>query len=367
MKRAKIILLGPGEAGKTTLLHRLVHGKFEGGYGMTDGINMTEMVIDDLKFIFWDFSGQHIYFNTHLLFFSEQALYLLVWNPRQHEHYSYVRIYLNMIRNYAPLAPVILVTTHAKDTSRVTDYTLKMIQNNHTQEPSICSLDPFYCSSSSATPAATASAAAASSATSSATSSAAYGSAAASASASASSSTVSASGYGPICCYHHIDSLTGIGIQEFKKDLVKYALQQPWVVQRVPKIFKKLEMGLKELSQHGRFSLTRNEFLKYCWEVFKIDEENSIHALELFHTWGVIHLLSSSPSSSPDALSPATATGAGARVGGTMGGSTRPLSGNSSSVSSGLGPFLSSFSSPPHSHSFLPLLPPLIPPPLSSS
>jgi hypothetical protein len=98
--------------------------------------------------------------------------------------------------------------------------------------------------------------------------------------------------YGPICCYHHVDSQTGSGIQELRKDILKYSLQQPWAVQRVPKIFKKLETGLKELGNHGRFSLTRNEYLKYCSEVFKIDEESSLHALGLFHTWGIVHVLS---------------------------------------------------------------------------
>lgn len=237
MKRVKFILMGPGEAGKTTLLHRLIHGKFEGGYGMTDGINMSELVIDDLKISFWDFSGQNIYMNTHLLFFSSDVMYLVIWNPRQHDHHSFISVYLNMIRNYSPSAPVILVTTHAKDTSKITDYTLSIINNQF-------------------------------------------------------SSTGKNPGYGPICCYHHVDSQTGIGIQELKRDILKYSLQQPWVVQRVPKIYKKLEIGLKELGNHGRFSLTKNEYLKYCYEVFKIDDESSLHALQLFHNWGIIHVLS---------------------------------------------------------------------------
>jgi GTPase SAR1 family protein len=267
MKRIKIIVIGPGEAGKTTLLHRLTHGKFEGGYGMTDGINMTDLVLDDLRISLWDFSGQNIYLNTHLLFYAPvEVLYLLTWNPRQQEqHQAVVSVYLNMIRNYSPSAPVILVTTHAKDTSRVTDYTLQNIERQFsgggtgtgtgtgTATTSGHSQSSFFSSSS---------------------------------------SQPSHPPYGPICCYHHVDSQTGIGIQELKKDILKYSLQQPWVVQRVPKIFKKLEVGLKELANHGRFSLTRNEYLKYCYEVYKIDEESSLHALNLFHTWGIVHVLS---------------------------------------------------------------------------
>lgn len=238
MKRIKIMLLGPGEAGKTTLLHRLIHGKFEGGYGMTDGILMSELVLDDLKINFWDFSGQNIYMNTHLLFFSAETLYFVIWNPRQHDNHSFVSIYLNMIRNYSPTAPVILITTHAKDTSRISDYTYQILENKF------------------------------------------------------SSNTIDGvPGYGPICCYHHVDSQTGVGIQELKKDILKFSLQQPWVIQRVPKIYKKLEVGIKELGNHGRFSLTRNEYLKYCNEVFRIDEENALYSLQLFHSWGVIHIL----------------------------------------------------------------------------
>jgi internalin A len=233
VKRMKIMMVGPGEAGKTTLVHRLIEGKFEGGFSMTDGVSMADLIVDDLRISLWDFSGQSVYMNTHSLFFSTRTVFMIVWNPRQHENETMLFLYFNTVRNCSPLAPIILVSTHAKDTSRMSDGTLEAFEEK-------------------------------------------FGPPA---------------GFGPISCYHHIDSYNGFGIQELKRDMVKVALQLPHVTQRIPRIFKKLEAGLKELSNHGRFSLTPAEFFKYASGQYGIDEDSAQVALGLMNEWGQVHLL----------------------------------------------------------------------------
>ena len=200
---------------------------------MTDGVNMTDLIVEDLKMSMWDFSGQGVYMNTHTLFFSARTIFMIVWNPRQHENEAQLYVYFHTVRNCSPDAPIVLVSTHAKDTSKMADSTLDAFDRRFGKK----------------------------------------------------------AGLGPIMCYHHIDSSNGLGVQELKKDLVRVALQQPYVVQRIPRSFGKLEAGLHELAKHGRFSLTRSELIKYATDLFRMEEEAAHTALGLFHDWGTVHVL----------------------------------------------------------------------------
>lgn len=126
----KVMLVGPGEAGKTTLLNHLLCGKFVTSPGMTDGVAMKtwspqlslqelqqpqqQSSCDERKILLsmWDFGGQEIYLNTHPILFSDKTLYLLVWNPRSHTTVSMLEDYIFNIRSRDPLAPILFVTTH---------------------------------------------------------------------------------------------------------------------------------------------------------------------------------------------------------------------------------------------------------------
>src|SRR3546814_1397023 len=108
------MVVGPGEAGKTTLVHRLTTVKFLHNYQLTDGIAVNEWQHDNVDFYFWDFGGQSVYLNTHPLFFSNRTIFLLVLNPLVCA-FQPVEQYLETVRNCAPDAPLMVVTTRAAE------------------------------------------------------------------------------------------------------------------------------------------------------------------------------------------------------------------------------------------------------------
>eukprot|EP00968_Pinguiococcus_pyrenoidosus_P025606 scaffold6366_cov143-Pinguiococcus_pyrenoidosus.AAC.1 len=80
MPIAKIILTGPPWAGKTCLVHRLVHKSFQRKRQMTPGVSLKSWKVpdaDDLEFLFYDLGGQPVYATTHRLFLHTRACFLV--------------------------------------------------------------------------------------------------------------------------------------------------------------------------------------------------------------------------------------------------------------------------------------------------
>eukprot|EP01038_Epipyxis_sp_PR26KG_P004126 gene4126-5880_t len=120
VKRVRVIFVGNGETGKTTLIRRLRENTFdEHALIMTDGIDISYLKLDDLEMTIFDFAGQPEYEHTHPLFFDEKAVYLLLHNPRVGA-LDRLKIFLEMILNSASKAQIILVTARA-DEARMTD------------------------------------------------------------------------------------------------------------------------------------------------------------------------------------------------------------------------------------------------------
>lgn len=98
LNRGRVILIGPGEAGKTSLL-RALHGEqvVEGKEPMTPGIEIRESCLDvntgsyrpatereDSPIVhFWDFGGQVMYHATHQFFLRSNCVYILVLDGRR--------------------------------------------------------------------------------------------------------------------------------------------------------------------------------------------------------------------------------------------------------------------------------------------
>ncbi|RNA37676.1 serine threonine- kinase pats1 [Brachionus plicatilis] len=116
LKRTKLMLVGLGQAGKTSLAQALKGFKKE-KCDVTDGISIDDWHVDlddgsQLSFSMWDFAGQSVYYNTHQFFLSSRSIYLLVWNVRLGSEYAGLEFWLSSISCHSPSAPVVIVGTH---------------------------------------------------------------------------------------------------------------------------------------------------------------------------------------------------------------------------------------------------------------
>ncbi|MER7459124.1 COR domain-containing protein [Micromonospora sp. NPDC126480] len=126
---AKVLLVGEGNVGKTSLVAALQEEPFVEGRSTTHGIEIhshamahpTEDLLMTVRL--WDFGGQEVYRITHQFFFSQRALYLLVWNPREGQEQNEVEGWLRRIRlRVGTGARIIIVATHADERRPELDY-----------------------------------------------------------------------------------------------------------------------------------------------------------------------------------------------------------------------------------------------------
>jgi Leucine-rich repeat (LRR) protein len=135
LHEAKLLLVGEGNVGKTSLVAALADSPFVEGRPTTHGIEISTLIFrypgrdEDMVLRAWDFGGQEVYRVTHQFFFSPRALYLLVWNPREGQEQDQVEGWLRRIRlRVGEDARVIVVATHCTDRQPELDYpSLKLI------------------------------------------------------------------------------------------------------------------------------------------------------------------------------------------------------------------------------------------------
>ncbi|WFE99086.1 COR domain-containing protein [Micromonospora sp. WMMD964] len=121
---AKVLIVGEGAVGKTSLLAALREEEFVVNRDTTHGLEIHPLVLRhpdldlDMMVRAWDFGGQEVYRITHQFFFSRRALYILVWNARKGQEQSEVEGWLGRIRlRVGREARAILVPTHCDERS----------------------------------------------------------------------------------------------------------------------------------------------------------------------------------------------------------------------------------------------------------
>lgn len=142
---AKLLVVGEGEAGKTSLVRRLLNPEAElprGDEG-TQGIDVRDWVVQEVVRVrdggaestrhslapnaespreltvhVWDFAGQEIAYPTHQFFLSRRSVYALVVSSR---HTHMLDYWLNIIQLLSDASPVVLIDNQKGDQPSGTD------------------------------------------------------------------------------------------------------------------------------------------------------------------------------------------------------------------------------------------------------
>ncbi len=110
LNEVKVILVGDGGAGKTSLQKLLLKEKFNPQELQTHGINIKHLTLRphnrNVTFRLWDFGGQEIMHATHQFFLSRRSIYIIILNAREEPNPEY---WLNHIKSFGGNSPVIVV------------------------------------------------------------------------------------------------------------------------------------------------------------------------------------------------------------------------------------------------------------------
>jgi len=116
---AKILFVGQGSVGKTSLVRRLTLNEFDLNETKTEGISIDHIQVSNqseienqqskIRLNIWDFGGQEIMHATHQFFLTKRSLYLLVLDSRLTQEENRVEYWLKIIQSFGGESPVLIV------------------------------------------------------------------------------------------------------------------------------------------------------------------------------------------------------------------------------------------------------------------
>ncbi len=120
LSEAKLLLVGQGGVGKTSLVRYLVEKKpCKKDEPATEGIRRAKwrrpikppgnLATQNVTLNVWDFGGQEIMHATHQFFLTKRSLYLLVLDARTNEAENNLYYWLKVIQSFGGDAPVLVV------------------------------------------------------------------------------------------------------------------------------------------------------------------------------------------------------------------------------------------------------------------
>ncbi|MEP6896630.1 MAG: ADP-ribosylation factor-like protein, partial [Chloroflexota bacterium] len=111
----KLLVVGQGSVGKTSLVQQILHGGFNQNQSKTEGISINQWQVEgrekrgsdsQIKLNIWDFGGQEIMHATHQFFLTKRSLYLLVLDARLTQEENRVEYWLKIIQSFGGESPV---------------------------------------------------------------------------------------------------------------------------------------------------------------------------------------------------------------------------------------------------------------------
>lgn len=123
-RECKVIFLGEGKSGKSSLIERLISNTYKEGKLPTEGIRMqtwpVEIDGETIRLRILDFGGQEIMHAMHRCFMTQHTVYVLVCDSRQDGDLDREAArWLETIQSFAPGCPVILALNKADENKNV--------------------------------------------------------------------------------------------------------------------------------------------------------------------------------------------------------------------------------------------------------
>ena len=119
LREAKVLLVGQGGVGKTSLVKRLIDNQFDPEEDKTGGINIRGWEAQGkereggkrakIALNVWDFGGQEIMHATHQFFLTKRSLYILVLDARKGENECNIQYWLKIIQSFGGDSAVLVV------------------------------------------------------------------------------------------------------------------------------------------------------------------------------------------------------------------------------------------------------------------
>jgi hypothetical protein len=135
---SKLLVLGEGGVGKTSLLRALAGEPLNQQESTTHGVEIRPLEFSHpskpgvtMQLKAWDFGGQEIYHATHQFFLTERSLFVLVWNARHGYEQGKLYYWLDAVQARAPQSPVLIVAAFIDQ--RDADLPLADIQRKYPQ------------------------------------------------------------------------------------------------------------------------------------------------------------------------------------------------------------------------------------------
>lgn len=119
LNEAKLLLVGQGGVGKTSLVRMLTEGRADARELKTEGIEITRWTRplrdETIRLNIWDFGGQEILHATHQFFLTKRSIYVLVLDARQGEREGRIEYWLKIIESFGGDSPCIVVVNHSDE------------------------------------------------------------------------------------------------------------------------------------------------------------------------------------------------------------------------------------------------------------
>ncbi|MDE5086708.1 MAG: leucine-rich repeat domain-containing protein, partial [Trichodesmium sp. St16_bin2-tuft] len=119
---AKLLIVGEGGAGKTTLANKIIDPNYQlKDEDTTKGIEVNQYKFqtenqNDFQINIWDFGGQEIYHATHQFFLTKRSLYILVADTRKEDTDFYY--WLNVVELLSSNSPLLIVKNEKQERER---------------------------------------------------------------------------------------------------------------------------------------------------------------------------------------------------------------------------------------------------------